>query len=278
MADKGTLYVVATPIGNLEDITYRAARVLGSVDLIACEDTRKSRILLQRLKLPTPTMSLHKFSEREKTHTILDRLEKGQHVALISEAGTPAVSDPGSRLVRAALEEGYRVVPIPGPSSITAALSVSGVDCSSFVYFGFAPKKARQLRDFFGGIISEERTCVFFESPQRIRATLKSAAEILGSRKMAVMRELTKLHEEIIRGTPEAILAELETRPSVKGEIVVVIEPGVSAPAFVDLAEAVKTLLAEGYSGKRLADEAHQRFGVKKSTAYNKFLEMKDTG
>jgi 16S rRNA (cytidine1402-2'-O)-methyltransferase len=270
------LYVVSTPIGNLEDITFRALDVLRRVDLIACEDTRKSRILLERWEISTKLMSLHRFSESRKTQVILERLERGENVAIISDAGTPAISDPGSRLVRAALEAGFTVTPIPGASSIAAALSVSGMECSSFVYLGFAPRTDGQRRAFFDKIGQEERTSLFFETAKRIQATLQVAEEILGDRRLVLSRELTKLHEEIIPGTAASILARFETRPSVKGEIVVVVEGGSGSDTQIDVREAVRLLIAEGLSGKRLAAEAHKRYGLRKSDAYEAFLMIKD--
>jgi 16S rRNA (cytidine1402-2'-O)-methyltransferase len=270
------LYVVSTPIGNLEDITLRALDVLRKVDLIACEDTRKSRILLERWDISTKLMSLHRFSESRKTQFVLERLERGENVAIISDAGTPAISDPGSRLVRAALEAGFTVTPIPGPSSITAALSVSGMDCSSFVYLGFAPRTDARRRAFFDKIRQEERTSLFFETAKRVQATLQVAEEILGDRRLVLSRELTKLHEEIIPGTAASMLARLETRASVKGEIIVIVEGGSGSGPQIDAREAVRLLLAEGLSGKRLAEEAHKRYGLRKSDAYEAFLMIKD--
>ena len=275
MPDKGKFYIVATPIGNLDDITIRAVKVLGSVDLIACEDTRKSSVLLRHLDIKVPIISLHKFSEAQRTSTILNKLEQGKDVALVSDAGTPAVSDPGSRLVHAARLSGYLVIPIPGPSSITTALSVAGIDCSSFVYLGFAPKKDVQLKRFFHEISKQQRACVFFESPARVIKTLRVAVEIVGFRPMLLMRELTKLHEEIIPGTPESLLADLEQRPSIKGEIVIVVEPGSPVQDDIDLTEVVTSLMAQGFSGKRLAEEAHKIYGIKKRLAYDIFLEIK---
>ena len=175
--NSGMLFVVATPIGNLEDITIRGLEVLRTADVIACEDTRKSRILLQRWGISARLVSLHKFSESRKTEMILGLLEEGQKVAVISDAGTPAVSDPGNRVVRAALDKDFKVVPIPGPSSIIAALSVSGMDCSTFTFLGFAPRKSQQRRSFFERLCKEGRTCIFLESPHRIVDTLKVAAE-----------------------------------------------------------------------------------------------------
>ncbi|MBM4328525.1 MAG: 16S rRNA (cytidine(1402)-2'-O)-methyltransferase [Deltaproteobacteria bacterium] len=272
----GTLYIVATPIGNLADMTARAAQALHSVHLIACEDTRTSRILLGHYQVITPTISLHKFSEARRTATILERLGRGEDVALISDAGTPAVSDPGSRVVRAALEKGYRVVPIPGASSIIAALSVSGMDCSSFVYLGFVPRKDAERRRFFEALRNEPRTSLFFETPRRIAATLEAAADILGERRIVLTRELTKLHEEILPGTPQTVLDSLKTRPSIRGEIVIVVEGASPAESALDLEEVVKSLMQEGLSGKRLALEAQKRYGVGKNAAYQKFLDMKD--
>lgn len=270
------LYVVSTPIGNLEDITFRALDVLRKVDLIACEDTRKSRILLERWEISTKLMSLHRFSESRKTQVILERLDRGENVAIISDAGTPAISDPGSRLVRAALEAGFTVTPVPGASSITAALSVSGMDCSSFVYLGFAPRTDGQRRAFFDKIRQEERTSLFFETAKRVQATLQVAEEILGDRRLVLSRELTKLHEEIIPGTAANILALFGTRASVKGEIIVIVEGGSGPSPQIDALDAVRLLIAEGLSGRRLAAEAHRRFGVRKSDAYQAFLMIKE--
>ena len=272
----GVLFVVSTPIGNLGDITVRAIDILRSVDLIACEDTRRSRVLLQRWDITSELMSLHRFSEKRKSQTILDRLKRGGKIALISDAGTPAVSDPGHRLVRIALEAGIRVSPIPGPSSITAALSASGIDCSSFVYLGFVPRKNDARRSFFHSLLVEDRTSIFFETPRRICVTLRIATQVLGAKPMVLFRELTKVHEEILFGSAGDILKILESRDTIKGEIIVVVEGGIEKTPAIDSDKAVKNLLKEGFSGKRLADEACKRFGVKKGEAYAKFLEIKN--
>lgn len=271
---QGTLFVVATPIGNLEDITMRALKVLRNVHVIACEDTRKSRILLHRWEIRQRLLSFHKFSEARKMQLVLDRLEQGQDVAIISDAGTPAIADPGARVVRAALDAGYKVVPIPGPSAVAAALSVSGVDCSTFHYLGFVPRKDEERRSFFDSVAKSGRTSIFFETPHRIEQTLKIAADILGTRRISLMRELTKLHEEILAGTAAEILATLQQRETVKGEIVLVVEGGTPTVEVPDLQQIVETLMSEGFSGKRLANEAHQRYGVRKSQAYETFLEI----
>ncbi|MBI5251696.1 MAG: 16S rRNA (cytidine(1402)-2'-O)-methyltransferase [Desulfomonile tiedjei] len=274
--NSGTLFVVATPIGNLDDMTIRGLEVLRTADVIACEDTRKSRILTQKWGISARLVSLHKFSESRKTEMILERLEKGENVAIVSDAGTPAISDPGGMVVRAALDKGFKVVPVPGPSSIIAALSVSGMDCSAFTFLGFSPRKNEQRRTFFEGLSKEGRTCVFLDTPHRIVDTLKIAAETLGERRVALMRELTKFHEEILAGAASEILADLEQRQKVKGEIVVVVERSFRPLDKIDLEEIVRSLIDEGLSGKRLADEARRRFHVKKSEAYEKFLEISE--
>jgi len=272
---KGVLYVVSTPIGNLEDITPRAVKTLKGVNVVACEDTRQSRILMQRWNISTKLMSLHRFSESRKTQAILERLDSGEDVAIVTDAGTPAISDPGHRIVRAALDAGFQVTPIPGPSSITSALSVSGMDCSTFAYLGFVPRKDQQRRSFFDRILKSEITCIFFETPHRILESLRIAAEMLGPRRMVLTRELTKLHEEILSAAAGDLLDILAAREAIKGEIVIVVEGQAGPPTDIDLDEAVKSLMQEGLSGKRLADEAHNRFGVKKSVAYERFLSLK---
>lgn len=268
------LHIVATPIGNLDDITFRAVEVLRGADLIACEDTRKSGILLRHFNITTPTISLHKFSEIKRIDMVLERLSRGERIALITDAGTPCISDPGAKLAAAVHDAGYQVVPIPGPSSITAALSVAGMDADSFVYLGYAPRKDKDRRQFFRELLTERRTALFFDTPVRATATLEIAAEVLADRPLVMCRELTKLHEEILRGTAEEILRDLESRSAVKGEIVIVVRGAQSIAEEVDIDAAVRELMDEGLSGKRLADEAKKRFGIAKSTAYSRFLAL----
>ncbi|MCA1960506.1 MAG: 16S rRNA (cytidine(1402)-2'-O)-methyltransferase [Desulfomonile sp.] len=275
---RGVLYVVATPIGNLEDITIRALDVLQRVHVIACEDTRTTRVLLRKWDINTRTMSLHRFSEARKADKIMDLLNSGLDVALVSDAGTPAVSDPGSRVVRVVLDAGITVTPIPGPSSVVAAVSVSGMDGSAFVYHGFAPKKDEERRQFFERIQADTRTSVFFETAVRIRSCLRIAADVLAARRMVLFRELTKIHEETLIGAAAEVLSELERRPSVKGEIVIVVEGATDRRPASDLTNVVKTLMGEGLSGKRLAAAAHERFGLKKGDAYRRFLELTGKG
>lgn len=272
----GALYVVATPIGNLDDITFRAIETLKAVDLIACEDTRVSRVLLDTWNVSTSMISLHRFNETKKTTVILDHLHKGSNVALISDAGTPNISDPGYRLVRSAMDEGFRVVPIPGPSSVVAALSVSGIDGSSFVFMGFSPKKKSALEKFFQTVSHEGRTAIFLDTARRIMKTLEIAVRIIPSRRITLARELTKKFEEIISGEPASIFERFNQRQNIKGEFVVIVEPA-KVQLDLDVDSIVRDLIRKGYSGKALADEARTRFGVSKSVAYSRFLSLKES-
>lgn len=196
----GTLYVVATPIGNLEDITYRAVRILGEVSLIAAEDTRTTGKLLDHYQISSPLTSYHEHNKKEKIAALIDHLGEG-NLALVSDAGTPGINDPGYNLIRAALEAGHDVVPIPGPSALIAALSASGLPTDSFHFMGYIPRKSSHRKKVFQGVMDEPYTLIFLESPHRILDSLPEMEEILGDRDIAVARELTKLHEEIFRGS-----------------------------------------------------------------------------
>ena len=204
----GTLYLVATPIGNLEDITHRAVRLLGEVDLVACEDTRHTRKLLNHYGINTRTISYHEHNERERAVELLKSLKAGLDVALVSDAGTPAISDPGFRLARLAIENGVRVVPVPGASALITALVASGLPTDEFFFGGFLPARSGARRARLQELASISATLIFYEAPHRIAATLRDAHEILGEREAVVARELTKLHEEIARGR----LSELAER------------------------------------------------------------------
>jgi 16S rRNA (cytidine1402-2'-O)-methyltransferase len=218
----GTLYVVATPIGNLEDITLRAIRTLKEVDLIAAEDTRHTRKLLTHFGIATPTISYYKEKECERTADIITKLDDGQNIALVTDAGTPGISDPGSVLVQNALAANIRVEPIPGPSSLTAALSVSGMQDKSFIFLGFAPSRKKLRQDLLHSLSQEKRALIFFEAPHRLQSFLQDCLNLLGDRNIFWCRELTKIHEEIARKPLSRILQDLLTR-KVKGESVLII-------------------------------------------------------
>lgn len=219
----GILQIVSTPIGNLEDLSPRALRALTEADVVACEDTRHTGRLLARLGVTQRLVSLHEHSERARTPALLERLAAGETVALVSDAGTPLVSDPGFVLVRAALERGIRVEAVPGPSAAMAALTVSGLPPYPATFTGFAPRKAGKRRSFFRELAPLAHTLVVFESPHRILACLEDAEAELGDRPAALARELTKLHEEVLRGRLSEIRAELAGRQAIKGEMVLVV-------------------------------------------------------
>src|SRR4051812_34543428 len=205
----GTLFVVATPIGNLEDITARALRVLREADLIAAEDTRRTAHLLARYAITTPTTSLHEHNEAAKTASLVERLQRGEAIALVSDAGTPTVSDPGGRLIRAAIDAGIRVEPIPGPSAVLAALAVSGLPTDTFTFLGFPPTRSKDRKAWFERLQTIGGTIVFFEAPHRIRGTLDDLVRIAGDVDVLLAREVTKAHEQLVRGPISKVSAEL---------------------------------------------------------------------
>ncbi len=218
-----TLYLVATPIGNLSDITARALEVLRSVDLVACEDTRKTGFLLHHFEIKKPLISFHNYSEQGKTKLVVKELLDGKSVALVSDAGTPLVSDPGFRLVREAIRNHIRVEGIPGPCALVNALILSGFQTEPFAYFGFLPEKEKKRKELLGELVSENKTLIFYESPYRLERALKDIAAIFKERSVAVMREMTKKFEEVVRGNASEILAHFEKKKP-KGEFVIVIE------------------------------------------------------
>jgi 16S rRNA (cytidine1402-2'-O)-methyltransferase len=224
----GTLYIVGTPIGNLEDVTVRAIRVLREVDIVAAEDTRVTRTLFAAHEIRTPLVSFHEFSGPEKVRQLVERL-RDEDVALVSDAGMPGLSDPGFPLIRAALDAGISVVPIPGPTAIVAALVASGMPMHAFSYYGFLPRKSGERRRFLEGLRDADHSVVVFESPHRVAAALRDAAEILGpERPVAACRELTKKFEEIVRG-PASEVAERIGRGTPRGEFTLVIGPAAKA-------------------------------------------------
>lgn len=219
----GTLFVVATPIGNLEDISARALRVLRQVALIAAEDTRRTHNLLSRYGIPTGTTSLHEHNERRKTSAILDRLKQGEDVALVSDAGTPTISDPGELLIKSAIEAGIRVEPIPGPNAALATLSVSGLPTGAFTFLGFPPTRASDRSAWFEKLRTAGHTVIFYEAPHRLLSTLEELERVVGDRPIVVGRELTKAHEELVRGPNSQVRSGLR---HISGEFTVVLDVG----------------------------------------------------
>lgn len=271
----GTLYVVATPIGNLEDITLRALRILKEVDLIACEDTRQTQKLLKRYGIRRPVWSYHEHNEAARSSQIVTRLERGENVALVSDAGTPLLADPGYRLVCLAAERGFKVTPIPGPSSLTAALSACGLTVDAFFFAGFLPAKSGKRQEKIEALARLPTTIVFFEAPHRILDTLQDLARVAGGRPVAVARELTKVHEEILRGTAASVLDQLRRREAVKGEFVVVLGKSETAPASsLSLEESYRTLLDQGLSRMEAIKQAARRVGITKREAYAQLSQL----
>jgi 16S rRNA (cytidine1402-2'-O)-methyltransferase len=261
-AATGTLYVVATPLGNLEDVTLRALRVLREVSLVACEDTRHTRKLLVAHGIATPTTSYFEHNERLKGERILEVLRAGRDVALVSDAGTPAISDPGERLVRDARAAGIPVVPVPGPSAAAAALSVCGLATDRFLFVGFLPAKPGARRKTLEALASERPTLVFFESPVRVVDSLSDMIAAFGDREAFLCREATKLHEEYVRAPLSGLRERLVARGRVRGEIVLVVAGAPEAqPASEDPAALYRRLAAQGLTRREAVKEAARRLG-----------------
>jgi 16S rRNA (cytidine1402-2'-O)-methyltransferase len=271
----GTLYVVATPIGNLEDITARALRVLREVALIAAEDTRHSRKLLNHFDIRTPLISCHEHNEQQRQEELIGRLLAGASIALISDAGTPAIADPGYRLVRACHAAGVPVIPVPGPSAILAALSAAGEPTDRFIFEGFLPARAAARDKVLQGLRDEPRTVVLYETPHRLLAALAAMATVWGAeRPLVVARELTKLHEELFRGTVGAAQAHFGAA-RVRGELVLVLPPH-AAPSLVrDLPAVLRELLVDRQLPRKEAvKQVAKEFGVARSDVYRVSLEI----
>jgi 16S rRNA (cytidine1402-2'-O)-methyltransferase len=269
----GQLYLVATPIGNLEDITYRAVRVLREADLIACEDTRHTRKLLDHYGIQKPTISYHEHNEAERSEELASRLLAGATIALVSDAGMPLVSDPGYRLVRAAIECGVPVYAIPGPSAALTALAASGLPSDSFHFGGFLPVKPGQRAKVLEALAEEQATLIFYEAPHRILEALEAVEAALGPRPVVVARELTKLHEEYLRGTAAEIRAQLAARDSVKGEITLLIgKAAAPLPDDTPIEDAVQALITGGAARMDAIKQVARRRGLSKREVYDQLL------
>jgi|CZKE01.1.fsa_nt_gi 16S rRNA (cytidine1402-2'-O)-methyltransferase len=272
----GLLYIVATPIGNLEDITYRAVRVLKEAGLIACEDTRHTCKLLEHYGIQTPTISYHEYNEVERSEDLAARMLAGAVVALVSDAGMPLVSDPGYRLVRAAIENGIPVRAIPGPSASLAALAASGLPTDAFHFGGFLPHKPGQRVKALEALAEEQATLIFYEAPHRILETLEAIERTLGSRPVVVARELTKIHEECLRGTAAEVRAQLAQREAVKGEITLLIGKATGPPPDdTPVEEAVEALVRGGAPRMDAIKQVARRRGLSKREVYDRLLEAR---
>jgi 16S rRNA (cytidine1402-2'-O)-methyltransferase len=272
------LYLVATPIGNLADITHRALQVLKDVELIACEDTRHTRKLLQHYGITTKTISYHEHNEQQRAAELIELLKQGSDVAVVSDAGTPSISDPGYRLVRAAIENEVPVVPIPGPSALISALIAAGLPTDEFFFAGFLPARPNARRARLGELRSVPGTLIFYEAPHRLAATLKDAYEMLGERETVVARELTKLHEEIRRGRLSELTSHYENDENARGEIVVLIDrnviadPTAAKTTQLSIAALVAQFEQEGLDHRAALKKAARERGLSRAEAYRKLI------
>ena len=275
---KGKLYIVATPIGNKDDITLRAVKVLGEVDLIAAEDTRETGKLLAYHKIKNNLISYHEHNETRRAPELINKLEKGLSIALVSDAGTPSVSDPGYRLINNAIAENIRIIPVPGVSAATAALSASGLATDSFIFIGFAVKKKEKRQKQLKELADENKTIIFYESPRRILSFLDEIVETIGDRHAVLAREMTKRYEEFIRGLLSDISRKLKKRPSIKGELTLLVAGNdSSAPVSMD---AVRADIIKCLKGKetRLSDLARmlsKKHNLPKNIIYDEALKIK---
>ena len=278
----GTLYIVATPMGNLEDITFRAVRILKEADIIAAEDTRHSRKLLNHYGISTPMTACHEHNEAQRSADLIHRLKTGQNIALISDAGTPLISDPGYTLVSTAAEHRIPVVPVPGCNAAVTGLSAAGLPTDSFLFYGFPPKKQGRLNNALNDHKTQVATLIFYESPKRIKRLVTSALEIFGDRNACLCRELTKRHEEFLRGSLSEILTALSARDQIKGECVLLISGNTDQPAELgqnDLEDVIRQHLTADDSPKTgdLAKELSTAFNLPKKQIYDTILRVKQT-
>ena len=267
----GILYIVATPIGNLKDVTYRAVATLRQVDTIACEDTRRTGKLLGHYGIQTPARSFHEHNEERQTTELIERLRSGRSVALVSDAGMPLISDPGYRLVAAAAAEGVPIVPIPGASAVVTALAASGLPTDSFRFCGFLPNKPNSRRSALEALRSETATLVLFEAPHRILESLSDIGAILGERPMALAREMTKMHEEFLRGTPAQLREILAGRGSLQGEMTLVVgwqAPQTEKPSDSEIHGMVEALVCSGKPRMEAMKQTARRLGLSKREVY----------
>ena len=278
----GTLYIVSTPIGNLQDISERAIKVLKDVDLIACEDSRHTKKLLSNFGIKSPLTSYHEHNELSKSKKLIEYLFEGKNIALVSDAGTPCISDPGYRVVNLAVENQIKVVTVPGPSSVIAAIAASGLPSDKFLFLGFLPKTKKQIEKFCETHCNHPYTIIVFESPKRLKKSLGYLFEFLGNRKVTLCRELTKLHEEIVYGNLEKLAESIPKRESIKGEITLIIEGSredKSVNSNVNeevVSKRLKTLKNLGLSLKDSVKVVCKDYNITKKDVYEKALTIWD--
>jgi 16S rRNA (cytidine1402-2'-O)-methyltransferase len=274
----GTLYLVSTPIGNLEDITHRAVRILGEVDLIACEDTRHTKKLLNHYAIKTKTVSYHEHNERSRAEELLEQLRAGRNIAVVTDAGTPGISDPGFRLVRLAIDNLIRVEPVPGPSALIAALVASGLPSDEFFFGGFLPARSGARRTKLNELRGIAATLVFYEAPHRIAETLKDAREIFGEREAVVARELTKLHEEVVRGKLSELVTRFSAKANARGEMVLIIDwqnsatDGETQAPTTSIEALVAKFEQEGLDRRAALKKAARELGISRDEAYRELV------
>lgn len=280
MSKKGTLYLCPTPIGNLEDITLRALRTLKAVDIIAAEDTRVTIKLLNHFELKTPLISYHEHNRNTQGPKLVSLLEEGKNIAVVTDAGTPGLSDPGEDLVCDCIKAGIKVVPLPGAAAAVCALVASGLSTERFVFEGFLPKKAQDRRQRLSELTSDKRTLIFYEAPHRIRKTLKSIKEVLGNRQIVIAREMTKIHEEFIRGTAKQVIDKF-SNTSPRGEMVIIVDGAKNDTSKVKVAEKFTTQelaskletdmqknMDKGLSRNKALKKSAQELGLSRNEAY----------
>lgn len=277
----GTLYLVAVPIGNLRDITYRAVDVLRGVDVIAAEDTRDFRELQRAYDIPARVVSYHDFNEQTRSRQLIERLRAGESVALVSDAGTPLVNDPGFRLVGAAIEAGVPVTSVPGASAVLMALTASGLPVSQFLFLGFPPRTRGKRRAFFAGHERETATLVFYEAPHRLVAALEDLREALGDRRVCLARNLTKPHERYQRGTVSEVLQQLAVEGDVRGEATVVVagsEGNEPEGVHASVTEQIAELVGQGMETRAILERVMREHGLKRREAYELILRVRGGG
>jgi 16S rRNA (cytidine1402-2'-O)-methyltransferase len=272
----GRLYIVPTPIGNLEDITLRALRILKEVDLIAAEDTRHTQHLLTHFGIDKPLTSYHDHNEREKAQALVERIKNGANLALVSDAGTPGIADPGFRLVSAAIRAGIKIVPLPGASALATALSASGLPTDRFLFEGFLPAKKQERKNKLQALYDCTATLVFYEAPHRLNDTLSDMQRILGERRIVIAREVSKVYEEFLRGRVSEVIYQLAGR-DVKGEVTIVMHGSTGEARVTEeqLRSDIQRLISEGVGVKEISQLFGERYGLSKREVYRLTLAVK---